>query len=147
MPVRIIAPPKKEVTVHGSILPTEWKKHPAETTRNGTTLQPCLELEVDIVSNSTLRNVSGMLRRYIKHISLDLAIIIEKPTPKDEDEPSACIGLWRFDHIDVDRCPRLPDRNARDTKLQADVRRASAIVHLTPNELATITEDTTVGAY
>jgi hypothetical protein len=54
------------------------------------------------------------------------------------------IGLWRFDHIVVDRCPRLPDRDARDTNLQADVRRAGAIVHLTSNELSTITEETTV---
>lgn len=139
LPIRIIAPPKKEITVQGSILPTKWIKHAAKTSPDGSTLHPCLELEVDMVSNSTLRSVSGMLRKYIKAISLDLAVIIAKPTPNDPDEPSACVGLWRFDHINIERCPPLPSRTSNS--LAADVFRASSLSNLSPQELVTITEE------
>ena len=127
------------MTVQGSILPTKWIKHAAKTSPDGSTLHPCLELEVDIVSNSTLRSLGGMLRKYIKGISLDLAVIIAKPTPNDPDEPSACVGLWRFDHIDVNRCPQLPSRSS--SSLAADVVRASSLSNLSPQELVTITEE------
>ena len=142
LPIRIIAPPKKEITVQGQTLPTKWIKHAAKTCADGTILQPCLELEVDIISNSTLRSVSGILRNYIKGISLDLAIIVGSPgLVNDPEELGACLGLWRFDHIDIDRCPRLPRRDAFSSPLEADIRRASQVVHLSPQELATIAEE------
>lgn len=150
MPVRIISPPKKEVTCHAKSLPTKWIKHPTETTADGSVLQPCLEVEFDIVSNKTLRSVSSMLRRYIQCIACDLALIVEKPLPNDKDEPSACLALWRFDRIDIDSCPALPSRNQdsadsttesnKNAKLRADVKRASEIVNLSQAELATIRE-------
>jgi hypothetical protein len=96
-----------------------------------------------MVSNSTLRSVSGMLRKYIQAISLDIAVIIAKPTPNDPDEPSACVGLWRFDHIDVDRCPPLPSRSSNS--FAADVFRASSLSNLSTQELITITEEAEPG--
>ncbi len=104
-------------------------------------LHPCLELEVDLISRSTLRNVSGVLRNYLKSFCLDLAIILTKPTPDDPEEPGACVGLWRLDHIDIDRCPRLPDRDHYASKLEADIMRASSVVQLSAQELATIAEE------
>lgn len=141
LPIRILAPPKKEVTIQGNILPTKWIKHTATTASDGTVLHPCLELEVDLISKSTLRNVSGVLRNYMKSFCIDLAVILSKPTPDDPDEPGACVGLWCVDHIDIDRCPRLPDRSRYASKLEADIMRASSVVRLSAQELATITEE------
>jgi len=77
----------------------------------------------------------------MKNISLDLAVIVDKPNPNSPSEPSACLGLWRFDHIDIDRCPPLPDRNVGPTELQRNLARASQIVQMSPEELATIQEE------
>ena len=141
LPIRILAPPKKEITIQGSILPTKWIKHAATTSSDGTMLHPCLELEVDLIWKSTLRNVSGILRNYMKSFCIDLAIILSKPTLDDPDEPGACVGLWCVDHIDIDQCPRLPDRARYASKLEADIMRASSVVHLSAHELATIAEE------
>ena len=116
------------------MLPSKWVFHEAETAPNGQPLKPCLEVELDIVSNGTLRSISSMLRRYIKGISLDLAIIVDKPTPESPDEPSACLGLWRFHHIDVDSCPPMPQRQMGETELQKNIRRASQFAGISPSQ-------------
>lgn len=153
MPVRIIAPPKRELTIHSKILPTKWIRHEIETMPDGRKLAPCIEVEFDIVSNKTLRSVTSMLTRYISSISLDLALVVDKPTPESEDEPSACLAMWRFDHIDVSKCPKMPPRTiveddepisccevtSTTAELRADVRRASAIANISAAELASLT--------
>jgi hypothetical protein len=149
MPVRIIAPPKRELTINSSRLPKKWIRHDTETTPGGRVLKPCIEIEFDIVSNKTLRSVTSMLTRYVQSISLDLALIVDKPTPESEDEPSACLAMWRFDHIDIANCPKMPPRTTVDepsccdnstAELRADVRRASLIANISTEELATITK-------
>lgn len=156
MPVRIIAPPKRELTIHSSSLPTKWTRHDIETMDDGRKLKPCIEVEFDIVSNKTLRSVTSMLTRYISSISLDLALIVDKPTPESEDEPSACLAMWRFDHIDVANCPKMPPRTVEDepiscceastAELRADVRRASTIANISAAELAFITKGESVSS-
>jgi hypothetical protein len=90
-----------------------------------------------------------MLTRYIHSISLDLALIVDKPTPESDDEPSACLAMWRFDHIDVANCPKMPPRTTVDdisccevstAELRADVRRASVIANISAAELAILTQ-------
>ena len=105
LPIKMIAPPKKELSVSCASLPSQWKFHKKEIRADGTVLEPVLEMEIDVISNAAIRGVSGMLKRYIKSIALDLAVIIHAPDP--QEEPEACLGLWRFDHIDVETCPTI----------------------------------------
>mmetsp|Transcript_50425 Transcript_50425/g.75363 ORF Transcript_50425/g.75363 Transcript_50425/m.75363 type:complete len:92 (+) Transcript_50425:2-277(+) len=77
-----------------------------------------------------------MLRRYIKHISLDVAVVIEKPDKQKEPEPAACLALWRFDMIDVDTCPPLPPRDAATEK--NDALRASQLVGLSTEQITAL---------
>jgi hypothetical protein len=109
--IKMLVPSKKELTITERILPMKWTKHEEETVE-GKHLAPCLEVEVDVMSNGALRRTSGLLRNCMKNIVIDLAITIEKPCNTDADEPSACIGLFRFNNIDIDKCPPLP-RNGR----------------------------------
>jgi Protein ENHANCED DISEASE RESISTANCE 2, C-terminal len=103
----MLVPSKKELTITGRMLPMKWTKHEEETV-DEMQLAPCLEVEVDIISNGALRRTSALLRNCMKNIVIDLGITIEKPCITDAEEPSACIGLFRFNNIDIDKCPHLP---------------------------------------
>ena len=137
LPIKIMAPPKKELTVSCASLPSKWKFHNKTTLEDGTVLHPVLEMEIDVISNSAIRSISAMLKRYIKMIALDLALVIQTPDGQTKQEPEACLGLWRFDHIDIMTCPPLPQRVERQ-----DVHRASQFVHLSEEELAAMKEET-----
>lgn len=101
----------KELTLQGRSLPTNWITHNAEVQPDGTKLMPCLELELDVMSKKSFSRVSGLARNYIKTVSVDLAVILSKPQDQEEDEPEACVGFWRLNKIDINRCSWLPDRN------------------------------------
>lgn len=138
LPIKIIAPPKKELTVSCNALPSKWIFHNKQTLANGTVLQPILEMEIDVISNSTIRGISAMLKRYIRLIALDLAAVIHTPDGQTEQEPEACLGLWRFDHIDVLTCPPL---STRQDQRRDDMYQASKFMRLSEEELAAIEEE------
>ena len=138
LPIKVIAPPKRELTVSCSALPSKWTFHNKQTLTNGTVLQPILEMEIDVISNSTIRGISAMLKRYIRLIALDLAVVIHTPDGQTEQEPEACLGLWRFDHIDVLTCPPL---STRQDQRRDDMYRASRFMRLSEEELAVIQEE------
>jgi hypothetical protein len=79
-----------------------------------------------------------MLKRYIRLIALDLAVVIHTPDGQTEQEPEACLGLWRFDHIDVLTCPPL---STRQDQRRDDMYRASRFMRLSEEELAVIQEE------
>ena len=138
LPVRIMAPPKKELLISSRALPSKWKKHRMETLSDGTILQPILEMEIDVISNSAIRGISAMLKRHIKSVALDLAVVIQTPNGQKEKEPEACLGLWRFDHIDVLTCPPLPPRVDQQHQ---DLLKASQFMQIPEAELAAINEE------
>jgi hypothetical protein len=75
--------------------------------------------------------MAGIVKKHLSSLAIDVAVTISKPDGQVEDEPQACLGLWRFDHIDVDSCPELPDRHEIEAKNQgqsSDVFRASKIM-------------------
>ena len=128
--VRVLAPPKKEKVVDCAFLSVSWAKH-APTVVNGKRLHTAITCELDCLSTRVIRGMAGIVKKHLSSLAIDVAVTISKPDGQVEDEPQACLGLWRFDHIDVDSCPELPDRHEIEAKNQgqsSDVFRASKIM-------------------
>ena len=125
--MRYIAPARKTKTIVTPRIPSTWKKHPPKLNNNGDTLwHPCLEFESDLMANSTMRSVCSMVKRYIGSMVADAAILIEKPDLQHEDEPTACLGMIRFDRIDLVGCSELPPRlEDGETEIERDMHTAS----------------------
>ena len=110
----------------------DWKKHPAKVNDSGETiLHPCLEVECDLMANRAMRSVASLVKRYMQGMVGDVAVLIEKPYLQEEDEPRACLGMCRFDRIDVLTCPAMPPRKEHgDTVEQRDIVKASSVMGL-----------------
>ena len=128
--MRYMAPPKKTVTIVSESLPSCWKKHPGSVDGSGeTVLHPCLEVECDLMANRTMRSVAALVKRYMGSMVGDVAVLIEKPYLQEEDEPRACLGMCRFDRIDVGTCPVMPPRKEMgETEEERDIARASTVL-------------------
>jgi Protein ENHANCED DISEASE RESISTANCE 2, C-terminal len=145
--VRVLAPPKREICVSCALLPVSWRSYEAEVdAATGRKLAPTLEITLDCTSNRAMRSMAGILKRNLQSLAIDVAIVIQKPDEKDEDEPQACLAMWRFNHIDVSKCPTFPDRFEYEAKVHMaqettsplhhpDVMRASKIVLISTEEL------------
>ena len=82
------------------------------------------------MANTTMRSVASIVKRYLGSIVGDAAILIEKPYLQEEEEPTACLGMCRFDRIDVNSCPDIPPRlEDGETPEQRDMLRASVFMH------------------
>lgn len=131
MAVKILAPPKKEFPVHSEgFLPVSWVKH-GEEFKGERKLSIALEAELDCVSSKAMRGMAAIVKRNLSSLAIDCAVVIGQPLDKQVEEPQACLGLWRFDHIDVAKCPRLPDRFATEASRRGqspDTIRASMVV-------------------
>jgi hypothetical protein len=145
--VRILAPPKREICVSCALLPVSWRSYEAEVdAATGRKLAPTLEITLDCTSNRAMRSMAGILKRNLQSLAIDVAIVIQKPDEHDEEEPQACLAMWRFNHIDVSKCPTFPDRFEYEANVRMeqettsplhhpDVMRASKIVPISTEEL------------
>lgn len=143
MPIRMVAPPKREKVVNCDWMPIIWNQRDEEMdATTGNRLCAQLEATLDCMTSRAIRSMAGLVKRYLHILSIDVAVVIAKPDGVEEDEPSACLGLWRFNHIDVSECPQLPDRYKVEAHSQpeADVLRASqAIGALSAGDLEELT--------
>jgi hypothetical protein len=144
MPIRMVAPPKREKVVNCDWMPILWNQRDEETdTTSGKRLCAQLEATLDCMTSRAIRSMAGLVKRYLHILSIDVAVVIGKPDGEEgENEPGACLGLWRFNHIDVSECPHLPDRCVVEAHSQpeADVLRASrAIGALSAGDLEELT--------
>lgn len=130
-----MAPAKREITVHCDLLPTKWRHFDATTQEDGRYLHPCLELELDLMANKTMRGFASLVKRYLCSMSVDVAIVVDKPDLQAEDELSACVAMWRFDKVDITQCPKLPDRDDLGSGIQADTIRASMLISQTEQQI------------
>lgn len=139
----LLAPPKKERLVHCETLPITWRQHGA-CIKDGRKLYPHLEATLDCMTNRAVRSLTCMVKRYLHALSVDVAVVIAKPEEQEESEPSACLGLWRFDHINIYECPTLPDRFAAEASSigqSPDLIRASLALGLSPEEANELTSE------
>ena len=137
--VKLLAPPKKLLQIPGSLLPVTWYKFDGGTASDGRKQCPALEAQMDCVGKRAIRTLVGILKRNLHRLSVDVAVMSAN---QEETEPKACLGMWRFDYIDIQQCPQFPDRYAEeaDSGLDADTIRASKILHLSMAELAELTD-------
>ena len=139
LPIRMMAPPKREKVVNCDWMPIVWNQHDQEIGPDGNTLYyPVLEATLDCMTSRPIRSMAGLVKKYLHLLSIDAAIVIGTPEHETEVEPSACLGLWRFNHIDISLCPQLPDRyqveakssatDSEDIVMVADIQRASVAI-------------------
>eukprot|EP00549_Striatella_unipunctata_P019152 CAMPEP_0118708048 /NCGR_PEP_ID=MMETSP0800-20121206/21621_1 /TAXON_ID=210618 ORGANISM="Striatella unipunctata, Strain CCMP2910" /NCGR_SAMPLE_ID=MMETSP0800 /ASSEMBLY_ACC=CAM_ASM_000638 /LENGTH=655 /DNA_ID=CAMNT_0006611099 /DNA_START=225 /DNA_END=2195 /DNA_ORIENTATION=- len=102
--MRLLAPPQKETAIWG--VEMKWIFHEG----NGTEA-PMLEVVVDCVSNGLVRRLARLMRRHVHKMTMDMAIVIDSQDGHDQHEASACLGLFRLDQINLDDCPRLPEKS------------------------------------
>ncbi len=114
-PIRMIASKNKELQIHSTgWLETNYYSHCDEC--------PIWEMNVDCMGNSAIRGMASLVRRYLSGMKADFALVISHP-----DELGAVLGLWRFDHLDVNQYPTLPDRY-EGTDESVDATRAYQLV-------------------
>lgn len=110
MAINLIKPKPAEINVHRLKTPLSFTKVPPETCPDtGKTLAAVLECDIDLFTNDKIRKLANMIRSYLKRIVIDVAFVIAKPRDQEEDEPSACLGCWRIDRVDFERCAVLPE--------------------------------------
>jgi hypothetical protein len=141
MPIRMLAPPKREITIHCDMLPTRWHQLDGCSRPDGRYLHPCLELELDLMANKTMRGFASLVKRYLCKMSVDVAIIVDKPDLQEEQELSACMGMWRFDKVDISDCPPLPERLELGRSVRADTIRASLLLQQTELDMQCVREE------
>lgn len=139
LPIRVLAPPKREMTVHCDMLPTKWRQSGGTTRSDGRYLYPCLELDLDLMANKMMRGFSSLVNRHLHRISVDVAFVINKPDMQQEDEPSACLGMGRFDRVDVSECPNLPERLGQSVR--ADTIRATMLLQQTEMDIQSVRQE------
>jgi Protein ENHANCED DISEASE RESISTANCE 2, C-terminal len=131
LPIRMVAPPKKETVVNCDYLPISWKLHKEQDIEGGK-LHSHLEATLDCMTSRAIRSMASLVKRYLHVLAVDIAVVVAAPDKQSELEPSACLGLWRFDHIDISMCPNLPDRYANEES--PDAVRASVALGLSPTD-------------
>lgn len=113
--IRLIRPPPIEVHIHGPRHPSEWKNVPKSVDpATGKKHCPLLEVDIDLISNKEIRRCINIIRPHLPSITVDLAFIISKPKDSEVEEPSACLGLWRVDKVDFERCAVIPEKTIEE---------------------------------
>jgi hypothetical protein len=123
-----MAPSGKEIAMQNDgIVETSYRLHDSTAGEN---LCPVFEVTLDFMGNSTIRGMASLVKRYLPGMSVDFCAILSKPAGQTEDEPEACLGLWRLNHIDVTQYATLPDRFSTDGCSQETVNalRASLLI-------------------
>ena len=72
-----------------------------------------LSVDVDSMGDAVTRKVLSLVQGSIQKVKLDCAAIISKPSRSEADEPSACLGLWRMDKIDMSSSSILPKKDEK----------------------------------
>jgi len=121
LPIRMIAP-KRDLTIHGTMLPLTWTQKDEYTDEFGNTNAAVLEMTCDVVINSVTRTMAQLLRRYIQSVSFDVSFVLDRPALSPIPEPAACLAMLRMHKIDLFTCPLLPPPSEK-----SNIHRASLV--------------------
>ena len=67
-----------------------------------------LELDMNFVSSRGVRRILSIARPHLQSITIDIAFIITKPVDSQDEEPNACLGLFRVDKVDFEKFAVTP---------------------------------------
>ena len=119
LPIRLLKPKPVELNVHGPRHPTLWTDvQKSVDSFSHKSSQVIIECDIDFISEKSYRKILNMIRPHMRSITIDIAFIISKPTNSEIEEPSACLGLWRIEKVDFERCAIFPDRTIDETALE-----------------------------
>ena len=121
LPVRLIAPAKRELTITRDDLPLHWYQVDESVDKRGKTQAAILEVDCDLMSSMAVRNMAYLCRKHIKKLSVDCAMVIGQPNSKRKSkEPTASLGTWKIHKVNFDACPGMPPQTD-DQLLKASV--------------------------
>jgi len=124
MAVRMLFyPPSKQFCIWGTMLPVIWNDQKPTTTQVGQKKSLVIEACVDVVSNRLARSTAQLIGSSLKNIDMDIAVVIGTPDHQEEKEPEACIGYYRYDHVDLQTCSRLPPKSNTESIMEASTLR------------------------
>ena len=113
--VRSLSPQKGEIVFDfNDWLKLSWHKEDERIDPvTGKKRAAMLSVDIDSMGDSVARKVLSLVQGSIQKVKLDCAVIISKPAQSKVEEPSACIGLWRMDRIDMHQTSLLPEKDER----------------------------------
>lgn len=124
MAVRMLFyPPSKEFCIWGTMLPVSWYEQKPTTAPDGQKKSLVVECCVDVVSNRLARSTAQVLGSSLINMRMDVAAVIGTPDGQKEKEPEAFIGMWSYNHIDLNTCPRLPPKSRTESIMEASALR------------------------
>ena len=113
--IRQMAPEKSNVTIAGRRVGASWHELSASTDpKTGKERAALLEVDCDLISNSSVRSICNIVLGQVKKVKIDCAMIVEKPYLSEVEEPAACLGLWRMDHIDMKKTALAPEKDEKE---------------------------------
>jgi hypothetical protein len=92
--VFLITTTQTEIPLHCRFLPVSYG-NVAAVSNNGDQGRPlcaALEVTLDAIANTAMRSMSGIVKRNLKRMSVDMAATISY-TGDGEQEPKACVGM------------------------------------------------------
>lgn len=114
--IKLLNPKPIEVVVDEARHPATWSCVPKSVDPiTKKTDQAILELDMDFVSDRTIRRILSIARPHMHRITIDVAFIISKPQNSQIEEPSACLGLWRVDKVDFEGFAVSPIKTIEET--------------------------------
>jgi len=121
LPIRMMAPAKKEITISCRSVPVKWYFQNETTGSDGSMRAALVEADLDLVTAKSVRKVASMVRPQTARITIDCALVISKPKDSENDEPSACLGMWRMEKVDLNGCAVLPPKTESEMVQEATV--------------------------
>ena len=120
--IRSMAPPQKEVTIAGGRVGATWHEYNESVDeKTGKRRAALLEVDCDLVSNPGVRKICSIVVGQIEKVKIDAAMIVEKPYLSEEEEPAACLGIWRMDHINMSQTALAPEKDVEILLREASV--------------------------
>jgi Protein ENHANCED DISEASE RESISTANCE 2, C-terminal len=143
--VKMFAPAKgAQVTMKSDRVQVSWKKYDKETcSKSGKQLSIAIEGVVDLVETRFVRSAASLIKGHLQRLLVDCALIVSTPEKQVEEEPMACLGIFRLNRVLVSSCPQMPDRfekEAATNKVSPSLMRASVMMGLNSEEVAKLAE-------
>ena len=108
--IKLLRPKPIEVIVNNDVMhPATWfDVPPAHDPITKKKEHAILELDMNFVSSRGIRRILSIARPHLQSITIDIAFIISKPVDSQDEEPNACLGLFRVDKVDFEKFAVTP---------------------------------------
>ena len=114
--IRLIKPEPMEVCVHNDKHPAIWTDVDMSIDSfTNKTSQMVVEVDIDFISNRSYRKLFSLVRPHMPSLTIDVAFVASKPKNSTIEEPSVCLGIWRIDKVDFERCAVFPESTIEET--------------------------------